>query len=171
MEYLEFGKKAPDFDGMKWVISAIAKAKVKQYKRTECVYINDKKIVGNDGCRLHILDSELEYPPGLYKVVVNRKDKIVLEKTTAELLDYAAWEKVVPISANYETIEVVYNEEISVAYTKIIRSLEDKYTLRYNYLYDALYGESSFTVHIYKGQELIVCEDNKKKAIIMLLRL
>jgi len=90
---IEIHKTKNCFDGMYFVCQARAKDATRHV--LQCVSVTQDCIVATDGHRLHILDYQNNYTPGLYDVLVCSKSKIVLLKSE-EQGKFPAWQDIIP---------------------------------------------------------------------------
>ncbi|KKL48004.1 hypothetical protein LCGC14_2329870 [marine sediment metagenome] len=119
-----------------------------------------------DGHRLHGLDLDGFGKPGIWKVIIKTKAQIVLQLDHKKTLEdnfpdvYYPW----PQHHIFTVITCPYIKDISPAYTKIIRAMNDNQTVRYGYVEDVISGDY-WTAYIY-GEDLpIAFENNNKLAI------
>ena len=86
------GKYDKDFDGIKWAVSARSHDNLRP--AINCVSVSFGLVVATDGHRLHAYTTDRNIPDGVYKIVSQTKDAIIME--TEERLTYPDYERAFP---------------------------------------------------------------------------
>lgn len=125
-----------------------------------------------NGHRLHmVLDDELpELEEGFYKVAKNTQTQTIFVKQR-ELADirWPNTKKVFPAHKDYK--ELTISPDISSAYTRVVRALDDKSTIDLNYFKDAVCCDGFYECFIYDNESPIIFLNGDKIAAVMTKRI
>jgi hypothetical protein len=88
------GKHDADFDGIKWAIAARSKDTTR--KNVTHININSGLLAATDGHRLHLYTPAQDIEAGIYEVLKETKDMIVLRSENIDDYPYPDYERVFP---------------------------------------------------------------------------
>jgi hypothetical protein len=166
------GKNDKDFDGIKWAIAARSKDATR-YSIT-CINIDGGLIVATDGHRLHIYTPERDIDAGMYEVLKETKDIIVLRSGDTDGFKYPDYERVFPQHThngiNDITSPTDKNQLLNLVANHVIKHAENDYDV--TYLADAIpMGEDIHFEQSGENRPLIIRNQIfTKAAVVMPLR-
>lgn len=95
---IQFNNQSEHFAQLRWVARAID---TKGRHPLNCLSVEDNRIIGTDGRRLHIAHFSLGLEPGLYYITKNTKKEIQLIPTELHYRDYPDVDAIMPEHTNY----------------------------------------------------------------------
>jgi len=138
--------------------------------------VEEDRIIATDGYRLHMRENNCGLKPGLYHVVKHLKSKVILKKEEIESYKYHDYEMIFPdLKVDYNVINLK-EPVVSLAYTKVIRAMNDESTLNIDYFTD-IYNTLHYTsdvmnvhVHTESPYKPVVIKCGEYTALLMPLR-
>lgn len=159
-----------ELDGFHYVLKARVKAKEQHREALKGVYIDDGLVICTDGHRLHMYLTDLEIENGLYEVITQKVNQIILKKVENDMQyvfpDYnnviptPHWNTTISCNGSHHTLfHVVYKE-----YANEVRSFNT------DYLHDAYMNDSevSLSYDTDKTWSPLVIYDNKRRAALVM---
>jgi len=163
-----------DYDGMAFVMAAMAKEESPRYKIHNRVMFDGACFWGVDGHRVHYYYVQNNnFDPGIYEVVGKDKKSIVLNKVDGIFPDITQLEifrKKPKWSMEIKTDYTTGDRDMSrsVEYAKVIKRMHRGNTINYKFFSDL--PLDSYTVYSYGPERMIGFCNHNKGAGIMPLR-
>lgn len=136
------------FEAVKFCALAMDHGKDSRFD-LDVLRLEEGKIVGCDGHRLHIAEVDHGLEPGAYEVIENKAGQVrIIRKATAgEYPDYTSI--VAHCNGNHvRFLPFVSSKEAYQPYTEVVRAMAPEITLRFKYVQDAVSAAGhSFAVH------------------------
>lgn len=167
-----FNKKVYDFHGIRWVLRA--RGTGKESLKLSFIEHENGRWTATDGHRLHHYESDgfVDYEDGIYKVVVNKVNEVVLRKDI-DAPRFPNWHNVCPDASSWKKKFPIVVSDVdhdgTVAYTKIVREMKSN-TMMINYFQDFISCGSyeTFDVYMYDDNSAVCFWNNGNKfALIM----
>jgi len=168
---IELVKRQDDFNGVKWVLLAISK-KPDMGRPTNLVFFDGKFFVGTDEHRVHVYRPvNTEYEVGLYKVVGNTASGVKLEIDKDNDGKFPDWKALSPKGKIKKIVEVSSLSTEWAAYAKIVRGLDERFTVQYKFIEDVLKFENPMTFYSTAADWLMLGKGERRLALIALWRI
>jgi DNA polymerase III sliding clamp (beta) subunit (PCNA family) len=171
-----FNGSNPTFKDLSWTVRAMSKDPIKI--NLNAVYINAGNMVASDGHRMHLAEINLDGTPleeGLYEVIKNSKDQIILQEIEGEGLPN--YKQVIPEGETQKTVELVFENprkgkaNHSRTYSQTIRALKENLVLDYNLFSQAIEGMDTATFKVFTDNGPVVLKSGNKLAVIMPMKI
>ena len=133
------------------------------------VLIDNGMVVCTDGSRLHLFLTHIDIESGLYEVISNKANQIILGKTDFEDNQFPAYEKVIPVPRWQSRISC--NGQDWPLFTEIYKNFtHDCVSFQTDFIHDAYMGNSE--ISLYKDMErnwspLVMYDNDRRAAIVM----
>ena len=139
------------------ILFALSARDIGKYSNRLCdLYSNGSEIMGTDGIRLHLVQSNV-IPEGAYRLLSKGKDLIALEEQDEKAPKYDFIVNPFSFGRTQITLPVcTEGRRISAALAVIDRNISDKYAVNVNYLQDALRLDCIWLAYLSKEDKVSI---------------
>ncbi len=158
-----------DYDGLKWVASAVKSISEDGENTLSYVEIRDHVATSCDGNRLHeyTLSAPEDFPNGIYRAFPLKENLIFL--LNEDGLTYPSTDSIFPKTKPIKKLQISMGKGalFDWAYTQIVRSIAETQTLQIHYLETMLAGGINWEVSIFDKDKMCLFTTSGKRGLIM----
>lgn len=163
---IELKRQDSDFNGFRW-IAKITNSGARRLNLYKVLKIEKTVTIATDGHRLHIYYFQNKLPIGVYTILINNQNQILLERQKKGT--YPLWKFLIPSKSEKEKMtKIAVNTVGPSSFTAIVRQMHEKSCIEFKYFMDL--GFEIFKAYISdKAKDPVFLEnfDQSKQAAIM----